>query len=111
VPDEAAVEQTNNSRVWFWLLLKHKLSATPRSQREDAVAGLSCSQLLDDLAWSIAQSLSPQQRSDDRLEEEEVQQSALAFAGALISQQLTKSSWNHSMIWIESEHRHVLFIT
>jgi hypothetical protein len=81
VTNEAAAEQANNSRVWFWLLLKHKLAATPRSQREATVAGLGCSRLLDDLAWSIAQSLSPQRRSDDCLEEEEVQQSALAFAG------------------------------
>jgi hypothetical protein len=50
VLDGAAAEQTNNSRVWFWLLLKHKLAGTPRSQREDTVAGLSCSQLLNDLA-------------------------------------------------------------
>jgi hypothetical protein len=81
VPNEAAAEQANNGRVWFWLLLKHKLAATPRPQREDTVAGLSCSQLLDDLAWSIAQSLSPQRRSDDCLEEEDVQQPAQAFAG------------------------------
>jgi hypothetical protein len=80
-PDEAAAEQANNSRVWFWLLLKHKLAATPHSQREATVAGLGCSRLLDDLAWSIAQSLSPQRRSDDCLEEDEVQQPALAFAG------------------------------
>jgi hypothetical protein len=82
VTNEAAAEQANNSRVWFWLLLKHKLAAPPRSQREDAVAGLSCSQLLDDLTWSIAQSLSPQRRSDDCVEQEEVQQPALAFAGS-----------------------------